>query len=222
MFEGMMSRGEFAKAAAIRISAFLVVTFAFPFVLRYAVLHSGCAIDSCGAVSLMLSFFGKPAIYLLFVFSMLNITVRRLRDAGIPPALMIVLPIMLLADLGFALSVGAPWSAGFAAGELAPTIPKFMLAAGVCVIFLCIVPEGRPEDWGWVGGVALALLLVITAHAALNLVSAFAPFTGSRKLMEFYIQLIRPLAPYLAFIPYVVASLAVVLTFAAWRQYRRA
>jgi uncharacterized membrane protein YhaH (DUF805 family) len=222
VFSGAMSRKAYALHCAVRVSIFVAVTIAFPFVLRLIVKNSGCKIDTCGALSLFVSFFAKPSIYVLFVLSLVGVTVRRLRDAGIPVGLAAVVPVLLLADLGFAMAFGAPWSVGFVVGILGPILPKFMLTAFACLIFLCLIPgidEGdEHRRWGPAGLAALCLLLVMTAYAILALLPAFAPFAGGWKVLQLYIAMGPVLYPLARFFPYAAVGLVVLLAAVAWQQ----
>jgi uncharacterized membrane protein YhaH (DUF805 family) len=222
MFSGTTSRRAYALHCAVRVAIFVAVTIAFPFVLRLVVKNSGCKIDTCGAVSLFVSFFAKPAIYFLFVLSLIGVTIRRLRDAGIPVGLVAVIPVLLLADLGFAMAFGAPWSVGFAIGILGPILPKFMLTAFACMVFLCLIPgtdddEGQ-RQWGATGLIALCLLLVMTAYAILALLPAFAPLAGGWNVLQLYIAMGPVLYPLARFFPYAAIGLLVLLAAVAWQQ----
>jgi uncharacterized membrane protein YhaH (DUF805 family) len=222
MFSGTMSRRAYALHCAVRVVIFVAVTIAFPFALRLFVKNSGCKIDTCGALSLFVSFLAKPSIYFLFVLSLIGITMRRLRDAGIPLWLVVVIPLLLLADLGFAMAFGAPWSVAFVMGILGPILPKFMLTAFACMIFLCLIPptdgDTGPRRWGFTGLIALCLLLATTAYASLALLPAFAPLAGGWNLLKLYIAMGPVLSPLARFFPYAAAGLVVLLVIVAWQQ----
>jgi uncharacterized membrane protein YhaH (DUF805 family) len=117
-FSGKMSRAAYARAAAIRVGLFVVVTLGYPFALAAIVKNSGCGNDTCGALSLVISLVAKPAIYLVFVLSVIAITVRRVRDIGLPVALAAIVPVLMLGDLMTMMAFGAPWTVGFVMGAV--------------------------------------------------------------------------------------------------------
>ena len=217
-----MSRGSYALRSAVRVLILVALTIAFPFVLRLMLKKSGCGNDTCGALSLVLSLFAKPAIYIVFVLSFIGITMRRLRDAGIPVWIVVALPLLFLADLSFAMAFGAPWTVGFVMGMPGLMLPKFMLTALACIVFLSVVPgsDGGMDDrrWGLVGIAALCLLLVVTAYAMLALVPVVSAIAGGAKMLQLYIGLAPIMRPLAYVFPYAVGGLVALLVILAWQQ----
>src|SRR5262245_54321876 len=142
MFTGTLSRGRFAKGALIRIALLVAITAGFPFILRAIFQATACARvgGACGAVALVASFYLKPLIYLAFVFSFVGITMRRLRDLALPAAMVIILVVLMLGDLMFGITFGAPWSLGFVLGGSVQW-PRYLFASLLCIAFLCLVPS---------------------------------------------------------------------------------
>lgn len=181
MFAGELSRGAYARAAAIRIVAFVALTVALPLALNAILSATDCARNTgaCGAIALVVYFFLKPIIYLLFVLSFIRITVRRFRDLRLPAAIAIILPLLMLGDVMFGITMGAHWGVGFVLGA-GPQWPRYLFAALVCIAFLCLVPadptgEERAGRWGVAGAIALGILVLMCVGAALKVAENIGP-----------------------------------------------
>jgi uncharacterized membrane protein YhaH (DUF805 family) len=215
MFAGTLSRGAYARAAAIRIAAFIAMTAAFPFLLMAILKVSGCAGigGACGALGLVVAIYFKPVIYLAFVVSFVGITVRRVRDLSLPVALAAILPILMLGDAMFGVAMGAPWSVGFALGASGQW-PRFLFASLLCIAFLCLLPAtdkpGSENRWGVSGAVALGLLIAACIGAVIRLFQDFGPLFLSDTS---FTTVIRIYALYGT-----SAILVLLLTFVVWRH----
>jgi uncharacterized membrane protein YhaH (DUF805 family) len=182
MFAGRMSRGAYARAAAIRVGLFVAATLAFPFVLYAIIKGSGCAGigGACGAVALVASFYIKPPLYLLLVLSFVGITVRRVRDIGLPVALAAAVPILMLGDVIFGMTYGAHWSLAFTFGAITRQIPRDLIMALMCIGFLCVARSkeeaegGDGQRWGWAGAVAFGIVVLSSIGALESLVREIA------------------------------------------------
>lgn len=220
MLAGVLSRGAYARAAAIRIGAFVAVTAIFPFLLSAIAFASNCANvgGACGALGVVVSLFAKPVIYFLFVLSFINITVRRLRDLRLPAVLAIILPVLMLGDTMFGITMGAPWGLGFALGS-GTQGPRFLFEAIVCIGFLSLVPgadqskEDRAERWGYAGAIALGILTLMCISAALMFMRDVSPWVAGVGGLNFSGEVTRIYGAY--GIPTILVAL---LTFVAWRQ----
>lgn len=223
MFAGRLAPGPYTRAALIRIGLFVGATVAFPFVLYGIAQLSNCRSvgGACGAVGLVVAMFGKPPIYLIFIASFVGITVRRLRDMGLPVAFAVVVPVLMLADFSFGVTMGAPWSLGFVLGAMGGW-PRDLTAALICIAFLCVMPSSpnstEPRHWGYTGTLALGLVIVLTMGAVLSLVRGlqlwFANFNGvlfTQSILKYY-----NLYGIFALILFLV-----LLGMVAWQQWQR-
>ncbi|MEZ5907320.1 MAG: DUF805 domain-containing protein [Hyphomicrobiaceae bacterium] len=215
-FRGVLSRRDYAIAALIRIAVFLAVTFAFPFLLKTFVYSTNCrgVGGACGALALVVAIYLKPIIYLVFVYSWLGITVRRLRDAGLPVALVGVLVVLFWADAAFAVVFGSPWTVGFVLGILKLALPKYLIAALICIVFLCLVDsdeDGRGASRFGAFGMGAAVVLggfVLAAIATyIAMRTGYSGMRGRRAMsalvqaMKFRAALNTPLGIALTLLP---------------------
>jgi hypothetical protein len=219
MFAGHLADGPYTRAILTRVGLFVGATIALPFVLYGIAEISDCAsiAGACGAVGLGVSMFGKPPIYLLFIASFIGITVRRLRDLGLPVSLAAIVPVMMLADFSFAVSFGAPWSMAFTIGAIGGW-PRHLFMALVCVAFLCLVPAGpngsrKGRDWGYAGVIAFCIVLLGAADAAFSIFRAISLFVYGVKAI-----IIVPAAMRYFSLYGLPAMLVASLTLVAWQH----
>jgi|HubBroStandDraft_6_1064221.scaffolds.fasta_scaffold511119_1 uncharacterized membrane protein YhaH (DUF805 family) len=182
MFAGRMSRGAYARAAAIRIGLFVAATVAFPFVLYAIIKSSNCAGigGACGALALVVSFYIKPPLYILLVLSFVGITVRRVRDIGLPVALAAAVPVLMLGDVIFGMTFGAHWSLAFTFGAITQQFPRDLIMALACIGFLCVARSqdeaagGDGRRWGMPGAIALGIVVSNSIFALISLANEIA------------------------------------------------
>ena len=100
LFGGRLKRRAYLAHAAIRVALFAATVVGFPYILFAVGKLTGCASvgGACGAVALVASTALKPIFFVAFVFSLIGICMRRTRDAGLPAALGLIVPGLVLAD----------------------------------------------------------------------------------------------------------------------------
>jgi uncharacterized membrane protein YhaH (DUF805 family) len=218
-FDGCIDRGTFLRSAALRIALFIASIVAFPFLLASVASLSGCARvgGACGAVGLLASMAFKPLAFILLIVSLIGISVRRTRDAGMPGALGLFIPLLFAANYTFFVYAGAPWSFAFSSGVLLQTFPRAALLGLYCVAILCVLPsryrDGTANPFGAAGLVAFALGVLIAVDATLTLAISFAGMQAG------VLQLASMLRGVGWAIPYAMVALAATLAWIAW-QYR--
>jgi uncharacterized membrane protein YhaH (DUF805 family) len=226
MFAGRLSRGRYARAAAIRIGLFVAATLAFPLLLYAIIKSSNCGGigGACGALALVVSFYFKPPLYLIFVISFIGITVRRVRDVGLPVALAAAVPVLMLGDVMFGMTFGAPWSLAFSFGVV-KKFPTYLIMALMCIGFLCVAPSsdeaasgeagGGERRWGGAGALAFGIVVLSSLSALTALAREVAFLFISPSSVQFMTYVIM----------YVTLSMSPVLLFAMFvlivRQQRR-
>ncbi len=145
----------------------------------YALLHrgllqsSGCARDTCGALSLVQSLYLKPIMVFVCLALFVWPTVRRSRDAGMPGWIGLVVPMLLSIDAALFLFAGAPWTLSFTLGQSGRLPPPIgTLAALIATIALAIPVSQPPRDWqrvpkDWFERIAVgAVIATLAARAA--------------------------------------------------------
>jgi len=221
MFAGQMSRGRYTRAVLIRLGLFIAATAAFPFLLYGIAILSNCRSvgGACGAVGLVVSLYGKPPIYLVFVASFIGITIKRLRDLRLPVALAAIVPLLMLADFSFGVTIGAPWSLGFVLGAMGGW-PRYLFMALVGAALLCIVPSptdeaGNGRRWGHAGAILLGGFVFVTLGAVMSLVQPLSIWFGGVSGIAFSQTVMRTYALY--GIPAMIVGLVALV---AWQQRR--
>lgn len=143
-FYGRFTRAQFASASAIRIGLFAASVVGFPFLLVPLSQATGCQSigGACGVVELLIATAVKPLAFVLFVFSFAGISVRRVRDMGVPGWVGLCVPVLFAADWRFLVTVGAPWTLAFSTGILDLSFPFFTLLGLMGTAILCAVPSG--------------------------------------------------------------------------------
>jgi uncharacterized membrane protein YhaH (DUF805 family) len=196
MFAGRLSRGRYARATAVRIGLFVAATLAFPFLLYAIIKSSNCGGigGACGALGLVVSVYLKPPFYLLLVLSFIGITIRRVRDVGLPVALAAVVPVLMLGDVMFGMTFGGPWSLAFSFGVITQKLPSYLIMALMCIGFLCVAPssdEGAGSGerrWGGAGALAFGIVVLSSLSALTTLAREVALLfisTSSIQLMTY-------------------------------------
>jgi uncharacterized membrane protein YhaH (DUF805 family) len=133
---GALDRSAYAWRSGIAI-AFLVATIAFfPFVIMAIVRASHCAIDTCGAVGLVVPTVIRPILFVAAIAMVLGACIRRARDAGLNPWLGAFPPLMLAGDQAFLQFAGAGWAYPFSAGILSIKLPIYALFGTATIVLL--------------------------------------------------------------------------------------
>lgn len=216
-----MSRGEYARAAAMRFGLVIAGMLAIPAAL-YEIDNSSqsCPAEFCGALpGILITFVVMPALYLGLILSLLGITVRRLRDIELPAVLAVVVPVLMLGDLMSAVTLdGFVFDAQ--TQNIFHPIPGNLLMAVACIGFLCVArsENGSGETgagrWGVAGALALGVVTVASAFALFKFASELAMAAGATS---------NPLFAYV--VSYVGASIApitlIVMLVLAARGRRR-
>jgi hypothetical protein len=86
----------------------------------------------------------KPLVFVLFVGSLVGISMRRARDAGLPAFAGLLIPLMLAADYKFGVFAAAPWSFAFSFGVLGRSAPIYLGFGLICLVLLGLAPSARP------------------------------------------------------------------------------
>ncbi len=187
----------------------------------YALLHrgllrrSGCAVDTCGALGLVVSLYIKPILVVAIIALFVWPAVRRSRDAGMPASIGLLVPILLLIDVPLFLFAGAPWSLGFTLGRIGPApMPVGTLAALVATILLAIPASRPPRDWrivpkDWPERIA-------SGAAVVTVVGIVAGFILTFAVIEWPMFSLRILAPVvviknIAYFVFLIATVVVLI-----------
>src|ERR1044072_9116663 len=109
LFGGRLRRLAYLTRAAIRVALFAATVVGFPYILFAIGKLTNCASPggACGAVALVASTALKPIFFIAFVLSLVGISMRRTRDAGLPAAVGLIIPGLVTADYQFGLFGGA-------------------------------------------------------------------------------------------------------------------
>jgi hypothetical protein len=99
-------------------------------------------------MAIVVPLYSKGVIFLLFALSFLNISVGRLRDAGLPWMLAGAVPLLLFADLRFGIAFQGPWKTEMTYA-LSGDSARFMIAAFSCLAALCVVGTRREHAQAW-------------------------------------------------------------------------
>jgi uncharacterized membrane protein YhaH (DUF805 family) len=190
MFAGTISRGDYTRAAAMRLGLFSSGVLAVPAALYALDRTQYCPPHLCGPMSAtMITFYVMPVLYFGLLWSLIGISVRRLRDIGLPVALAAVLPMLMLGDLLAALTLD-----GFAFDSYTRAvhpIPGNIVMALACVSFLCVARsengDGAARRWGRIGAVTLGIVTLASILALFKFISeavmAFSGATPDRALV---------------------------------------
>jgi uncharacterized membrane protein YhaH (DUF805 family) len=148
-FAGRLGRKRFLWASVLLIGLYLASVAGFPFLLSYLAAATDCrSSDACGAVGLVAAIVYKPLVFALLAFSFVGISIRRIRDAGAPGWVGLIVPLLLVLDFQFLIAVGTSRTFAFMLGIPRLPVPYFALAALVLVAILCALPaQGSNPAW---------------------------------------------------------------------------
>ena len=106
-WNGTLNRPAYAWRSIIAIVLLIGTILVFPFVTKTIVTASHCALDTCGAVGLLVPTVIRPVLFIAAIAMALSACVRRARDAGLNSWLATFPPLMLAGDQGFLQYSGA-------------------------------------------------------------------------------------------------------------------
>jgi uncharacterized membrane protein YhaH (DUF805 family) len=216
---GVLDRAAFAWRAAF-VSAFLIGTILlFPFLLQAVVSASHCAMDTCGALGLVISAFLRPIFFVAAVAMVLSICIRRARDAGLPAWLGAFPPLMLVADQGFLQYAGAGWAYSFSAGILFASMPVYALFAIALMVLLGLPARGA--FYGWERSSIDKAMLVLAGWLSIS-----AAERAGGVLLLVFMELPREVAFILfrlfAYAPYAMPIFLALAAYRLWQSHRLA
>jgi uncharacterized membrane protein YhaH (DUF805 family) len=221
-----LSGGQFGRAVCNRVLILLGVNFALRFLAPAVGPLAICSTTSISCKALLMAIavplYSKWFIVLLFALSFLNITVGRLRDAGLPWILAGVVPVLLFADLRFGIAFLGPWKSEMTYA-LSGDSARFLIAGFSCLAALCVMGKRGEPAQAWrarFGGLArlasgTMMALALAGVVGLLLLAALVyPSFLAAMLRSKFLFLVWPglLAASLA--PLLLAPIAV----REWRQ----
>jgi hypothetical protein len=144
---GRLEPAPFRRAAFVRVALFAASIVAFPLLVVAVAWLSGCRSTggACGALAAVMSMALKPLFFILLVASLVGISIRRSRDAGLPAAFGLFIPLLVAADSTFGIFMLSHWGfAVLASGVWSIKAPLFLLFALACMALLGLLPS-RPR-----------------------------------------------------------------------------
>jgi hypothetical protein len=138
-WKGTLDRPAYARRSSAAIAFLIGTILVFPFVVKAIVTASHCALDTCGAVGLIVPTTIRPILFIVAVAMLLSACIRRARDAGLNPWLGAFPPLMLAGDQAFLQYAGSGWAYPFSAGILSLQPPLYALFA-IALIALLGIP----------------------------------------------------------------------------------
>ena len=162
----------------------------------------------------MFAFVFKPLVYMLFLISLVPALMGRFRDIGVTPWLSAFVLTLIVADNGFLLYAGAPWSFAFSSGALSIKPPFFLAAAVALLVVLAIVPPRQDRvqlrALGWPG----LVLLVVVGSA--SIAAGYRLIWSTPSLVGMIIPVLRVVGPLVTFGTYALIALPPAAAFALW------
>jgi hypothetical protein len=164
-WQGHLTGWQYGWVMVVRTALFVVVLVVLWAIFAVLPWILGCGrIDGpCRVVTRVVPYFGYVGALTGFAFWIADAAVRRLRDARLPALLTGALVLLLLLD--------APPIASHAAAGWTRLVgmPVYLLAAVICVIFLCLLPSVRGGERGaksygrfaWLALAAVGLLILL-------------------------------------------------------------
>lgn len=140
-----ITAAEYARKAGLRIALYTALTFGFPILVHWLETLSNCGAGTCSTIYTNLNLYAKPVFHLAFTISLMRISRWRMRDIAWPANLGIIIPILVLADIGLVVATGSITDISLVlARPLAK--PWFLMLALACVIALSLA--GSDEETG--------------------------------------------------------------------------
>lgn len=140
-FSGTISDRNFLVALAIRFLGLILTYIAFPFLVYGFALAIGCTQGACGILGIMAAIFIKPFIIGIFAFSLLGISVRRMRTLNIPAWAGLALPALVLCDFTVLTVIGSSSWTGMMLGVISIGLPIGLLTAMLLGVLMAAIPK---------------------------------------------------------------------------------
>jgi hypothetical protein len=215
--ERWISGGQYARSLATRFGVFAAITIGFPFFVYGVIQMSGARGigGASGALALVLGLYLKPAIYLALAYSMLQISLRRARTIGISPLIGLCVPLLVLADLSFGITLGSFWAVGFSLGILSVAAPVSLIAAVITALTFSLLrdhEEPMTRQFARIYGVWKVLLLILMGFGLFGLLQLVSLWFFGASGMNIRIMMMRAVA-YLKF--FLIYPFGLLLAFAA-------
>lgn len=182
----MMTHTQYRKAAATRILVFLLLGFLLPtFISVFSVACSG---DSCPVIKYKVGMYGLTTLSVLFAFSFMGITLKRIKDLGLPVYFSFIIPLLMLNDDTVTITL---WG----------TNTYFSLVAAVWIVFLSIVNQEsisvlRSKN---ISFFVLALLLFSTCLCVGNVVLYWIGFFVDHLSFKYSLRMFSRISAQLTF-----------------------
>jgi uncharacterized membrane protein YhaH (DUF805 family) len=169
-WKGALGRPAYAWRSITAIGFLIGTILLFPFVTKAIVTASHCALDTCGAVGLLVPTVIRPILFIAAIAMVLSACVRRARDAGLNPWLGAFPPLMLAGDQGFLQYAGAGWAYSFSSGILSLHPPVYALFAAAVIALLGFPSRDalRGSDSRFLDRALLVLAAILSVAALLR------------------------------------------------------
>jgi uncharacterized membrane protein YhaH (DUF805 family) len=214
-WKGTLDRPAYAWRSIIAIAFLIGTILVFPFVTKAVVAASRCALDTCGAVGLLVPTVIRPILFIAAIAMALSACVRRARDAGLNPWLAAFPPLMLAGDQGFLQYAGAGWAYPFATGILSFHPPVYALFAIAAMALLGFAPRDslRNNDSRILDKGLLVLAAILSTAALLR--TGVLPLAG---LIKFPL-LMLPTILFERYAPFVMPLFLVMAAYRIWLSH---
>jgi uncharacterized membrane protein YhaH (DUF805 family) len=214
-WKGTLNRPAYAWRSIIAIAFLIGTIVVFPFVTKAIVTASHCALDTCGAVGLLVPTVLRPILFIAAIAMALSACVRRGRDAGLNPWLAAFPPLMLAGDQGFLQYAGTGWAYPFSTGILSLHPPVYALFATAVMALLGFSSRDSLRDNdSRILDKALLVLAAILSMAAL-LRTGVLPLAA---LIKFPLVML-PTIWFERYAPFVMPLFLVMAAYRIWRSH---
>ncbi|KJC58381.1 hypothetical protein UP10_25915 [Bradyrhizobium sp. LTSPM299] len=214
-WKGTLNRAAYALRSIIAIAFLIGTILFFPFVTKAIVTASHCALDTCGAVGLIVPTVTRPLLFIAAIAMVLSACVRRARDAGLHPWLGAFPPLMLAGDQGFLQYAGAGWAYPFSTGIMSLHPPVYALFATSVIALLGFPSRDSLRDGdNRLLDKALLVLATILSMAAL-LRTGVLPLAALIK----FPFLMLPTIWFEQYARFVMPLFLVMATYRIWRSH---
>lgn len=171
-----LSGGRFFLTVTWRIVAFVVISLFVPEIITAIQTVTGCdrVGGACAAVSVLTGTLLRPILLVLLALALLRPSWRRARMIGLPAAVGLSVPLLVLLDWKYLTTLGARWSFNFDLGIFNSGLPFFTILALLIIITFalsrtCTGPDDRLwRRCGMVGKAGLIAVLATILAAAVS------------------------------------------------------
>jgi hypothetical protein len=212
-WKGTLNRPAYAWRSIIAITFLIGTILLFPFVTKAIMTASHCALDTCGAVGLIVSTVIRPILFIAAIAMVLSPCVRRARVDGLNLWLAAFPPLMLAGDQGFLQYAGAGWAYPFSTGILSLHLPvyAFFATAVIAVLGFSSPDSLRDSDNPLLDKALLTLAAILSIAALLR--TGVLPLAA---LMNFPLAML----PTIWLAQYAPFAMPLFLVLAAYRVWR--